>query len=145
MEWNKDFGFGVAAGIVATLVLLGIAVVSVAYTGMYNIAATEDHASFVRWAFETTFRNSVERRAERVTPPEVTADMIEAGASKYRKTCEHCHGGPGVEQTDWAHGRRTKAAALGRGRSRVEHRRGVLAGEARRQNDRYAGLWSYPR
>ena len=49
-----------ALGVLALLGAVGLVTV---YTGAYNVAATEEHASFTRWAFDTTFHNSVGRRA----------------------------------------------------------------------------------
>lgn len=55
---------GVIVGIVGTLATLAILGLAVVYSGAYNVAATEEHTSFVRWAFDTTFQNSIERRAD---------------------------------------------------------------------------------
>lgn len=97
-------------GILATLAILGLAVV---YSGTYNIAATEEHTSFVRWAFDTTFQNSIERRAAGIVPPEsVTPEMVAAGAGAYKSMCQHCHAGPGVERAEWAKGMRPQPPHL---------------------------------
>jgi hypothetical protein len=50
---------GVAAGVLGTLGMIVVVGLIVAYTGAFNVAATEEHASITRWAFDTTFRNSV--------------------------------------------------------------------------------------
>jgi mono/diheme cytochrome c family protein len=85
----------------------------VVYTGSFNIAATEEHTSFVRWAFDTTFRNSVELRAADLAAPEnFTPSMIAAGASEYKARCQHCHAGPGVKPAEWASGMRPKPPHL---------------------------------
>ncbi|WP_051777140.1 c-type cytochrome [Pseudorhizobium pelagicum] len=106
-----------AAGVLATLAgLFGIGIF-VAYTGSYNIAATEEHASYTRWLFDTTFRNSVEVRGDDEAVPELTPAMAAAGAGPYKEMCQHCHAGPGVERDGWAGGMRpipphlTEAAA----------------------------------
>ena len=40
-----------------------------------------------------------------VTFAEIRTDaMVASGASAYKSMCEHCHGGPGVEQAEWARG-----------------------------------------
>src|SRR3546814_8160270 len=50
---------GVVGGIVATP-LLGVAVwLTIAYTGVYNVAASDQHFAPVRWTFNTTLRRSV--------------------------------------------------------------------------------------
>jgi mono/diheme cytochrome c family protein len=71
-----------AAGVVATLAVAAGTVLAVAYSGGYNIAATEEHASFTRWAFE------------------------------YKEYCQHCHAGPGVERAEWAGGMRPRPPHL---------------------------------
>jgi hypothetical protein len=76
-----------AAAVLAVVVLLGVAGVIVVYSGAYNVAATEDHTSFVRWAFETTFHNSVERRApEPEEPVAITQEALAGG----RRTTSRC-------------------------------------------------------
>lgn len=113
----KSAASAFVAGVLATLaVLFGISIF-VAYSGSYNIAATEEHASYIRWLFGTTFRNSVEARADDKVVPELTPAMAAAGAGPYKAMCQHCHAGPGVERAEWAGGMRpipphlTEAAA----------------------------------
>lgn len=110
---------GAIIGIVGVVAVLAIAGLGIVYSGAYNVAATEDHASFTRWALDTTFHKAVERRASKVSaPPSFTKNMIETGGSEYKAVCQHCHGGPGVERAGWANNMRprpphlTEAAAL---------------------------------
>jgi mono/diheme cytochrome c family protein len=110
---KRALGVGVAAGAVGILALFGAIGLVVVYTGAYNVAATEEHASFTRWAFDTTFQNSVERRAADVTLPQaVTSEMIATGAASYRSSCQHCHAGPGVGRAEWASGMRPRPPYL---------------------------------
>lgn len=37
---------------------------------------------------------------------------IEAGASSYKSTCQHCHAGPGIERSPWASGMRPRPPHL---------------------------------
>jgi mono/diheme cytochrome c family protein len=104
---------GFATGVASFLVLLVVAGLVAVYTGAYNVAATEDHASLTRWGLETSLRNSVERRApETGAPDRVTPAVLAAGAGEYREMCEHCHAGPGVERDEWANGMRPKPPHL---------------------------------
>lgn len=104
---------GFVAGLLGSLVLLAAVGLFVVYTGSYNVAATEEHASFVRWAFDTTFHNSVERRArDAIAPESAPPDMIEGGARQYKGMCQHCHAGPGVERSEWASGMRPRPPHL---------------------------------
>jgi len=104
---------GLLLGAVAVLAVAGAIGLYTVYTGAYNVAATEEHVSFTRWAFDTTFHNSVERRAGDLVPPaEVTPAMIAAGAGEYKAMCQHCHAGPGVERAGWASGMRPRPPHL---------------------------------
>lgn len=101
------------SGALAVVLLLAVVGLVVVYSGAYNVAATEDHVSLVRWAFDTTFHNSVARRAPE--PPERGApgpDALAAGARAYRSTCQHCHAGPGVERSAWTSGMRPRPPHL---------------------------------
>lgn len=120
-HWRRTAALGFAAGVLVVLAGLGIAGLIVVYSGLYNIAATEDHLSFTRWAFDTTFVNSIERRAAHIQPPQnITPAMIAAGASSYRTMCQHCHAGPGVERATWASGMRPRPPHLVEAASRWE-------------------------
>ena len=106
-------GLGIVAGAVGLLMVLLLAGLAFVYTGAYNVAATEEHASITRWAFDTTIHNSVESRAADVARPgEFTQDMIAAGASDYKAICQHCHAGPGVKRDKWASGMRPRPPHL---------------------------------
>jgi mono/diheme cytochrome c family protein len=104
---------GAAAGALGVLALLGVVGLIVVYGGAYNVAATEEHTAFTRWAFDTTMRNSVEQRAAgHAAPGAMTPERIAAGATAYRAMCQHCHAGPGVERADWAGGMRPRPPHL---------------------------------
>lgn len=95
---------GIAIGAGSALGLLALVGLVTVYTGAYNVAATEDHTAFGRWAFSTTMRNSVERQAAGIAAPELTGEMARAGASSYKAMCQQCHAGPGVSRASWAQG-----------------------------------------
>lgn len=101
---SKRFVAGIVAGGLGLLSVMLLFVLFTAYTGSYNIAASEDHSPFVRWAFTTTMKNSVERQAADIDIPQFSEAMISAGAGEYKSMCQHCHGGPGVDQDEWATG-----------------------------------------
>lgn len=103
----RNFVSGVIAGIVGLIALAGAGALAYVYSGTLNVAATEEHASLTRWAFDTTFHNSVERRANRVAAPQrMTPQMVEDGAREYKAMCQHCHAGAGAERAGWAKGMR---------------------------------------
>ena len=110
---KRTVGLAATAGAVGVLALLGIIGLFVVYTGAFNVAATEEHTSFTRWAFDTTLHNSVKSRAADVGAPEsLTPEMIGAGAGSYKSMCQHCHAGPGVERSTWANGMRPRPPHL---------------------------------
>ena len=104
---------GIIVGALAVVVLAGVGGVAAVYTGAYNIAATEEHVSFVRWALDTTMQNSVERQARTVPqPPSFTPEMVASGAGAYKGMCQHCHAGVGVQRSSWANGMRPRPPHL---------------------------------
>lgn len=104
MEKLTNFlGLGFGLGVVASALVLLLVALTVAYSGAYNVAATEDHAAIVRWAFDTTMHNSVAARAEVIEVPPTEGDVA-AGAVEYKAMCEHCHAGPGADRAPWAQG-----------------------------------------
>ena len=104
---------GIVLGVVAML-LLGIAAwLTVAYTGAYNVAATDTHADAVRWTFEKTMRRSIAARAGEVRLPQpFSEELIARGAGHYADTCAHCHGAPGTEPAPWSRGMRPEPPHL---------------------------------
>jgi mono/diheme cytochrome c family protein len=110
---TKAAGLGGVIGIIGFLAMAAVVGLLVVYTGGYNIAATEEHASIVRWAFDTTFRNSIKNRAADLqAPASFTPDMVAAGATSYKQMCQHCHAGPGVKRAEWASGMRPRPPHL---------------------------------
>jgi mono/diheme cytochrome c family protein len=110
---TKTFGAGLALGIIGTI-LVAIAIwLTIAYTGAYNVAASDQHADTVRWTLDTTMRRSVANRAGRVELPErFSEDLIIAGAQHYAESCAHCHGTPGGEPAEWSRGMRPEPPHL---------------------------------
>lgn len=120
---RKRHGLGIAMGAAGTLTVLGLAGLAVVYTGVVNVAATEEHSSLVRWAFETTLHKSVERHAaDAVAPEPITPDMVAAGAAAYKSTCQTCHAGPGVERAKWATAMRPRPPRLTEAATHLELR-----------------------
>lgn len=112
-ERGKAVTIGAAAGALALIAVAFAVGLLVAYGGLYNVAATEQHTAFGRWALDTTFHSSVRRQAASLEPPaELTPAQIRAGASAYKSMCEHCHAGPGARRADWASGMRPRPPHL---------------------------------
>lgn len=109
---RKAFALGLAAGAAAVLLLCAAIGLIVVYTGAYNVAATEEHSSLGRWAFDTTFHRSVRTRAADIEPPANLTAMVGRGAGEYKQMCQHCHGGPGIDRDEWANGMRPRPPHL---------------------------------
>lgn len=104
---------GIAIGISGLLAALAGIGLTVVYTGAYNVAATEEHISVTRWAFDTTMHQSIKHRAQEVKALEgVTPAVLAKGASAYKSMCQHCHAGPGTERDKWADGMRPRPPHL---------------------------------
>ena len=93
------------------LILAGLGLLAAAggalfvYSGVYNIAATEQHTRPVYWLMEATMRRSVKQRAEKIAvPPLDDRPVIEHGLRVYRMYCIQCHGAPGVAPDAFALG-----------------------------------------
>ena len=110
---TRKFGAGLAMGIVGTI-LVGLAAwLMVAYTGAYNVAASDPHADVVRWTLKKTMRRSVSSRAGGVDLPKtVSEDLLAMGAGHYAEDCAHCHGAPGAEPAEWSRGMRPEPPHL---------------------------------
>ena len=107
--------FVAIAGAVGMLLLIPGIGLLVVLTGSYDVAATRGHAPVVRWAVDTTMRNSVEGQAAELQPPApITREMLVAGAHEYAEMCAHCHAAPGRERSGWAQGMRPQPPHLTR-------------------------------
>lgn len=91
--------------------ILGAAVVAAAsgfgllYSGLYDVAATNQHLPGTYWLLETGMRESVRRRAEPIdVPPLGDETQLVRGLAGFRAHCEHCHGAPGVAPAPYALG-----------------------------------------
>lgn len=104
---------GIALGVVGTLLLAVAVWLAVAYSGAYNVAASDPHADAVRWTLDTTMHRSVSSRAEPGAVPDSFPDeTVARGAGHYAAFCAHCHGGPGAEPALWSRGMRPEPPHL---------------------------------
>jgi mono/diheme cytochrome c family protein len=112
---TAQFYSGLAAGAIAAL-LAGIAVwLVVAYTGIYNVAASDPHTDPIRWTFDTTMHRSVASRADDADiqlPENPSRELLTSGGRYYAETCVHCHGAPGREPAEWSRGMRPEPPHL---------------------------------
>ncbi|ATJ83308.1 c-type cytochrome [Halomonas beimenensis] len=89
-----------ALGGVLTLLLLVAGGAAFVHSGMYNVAATDQHLPIVESVLHSTMHASVEAGAEEIEVPDLGGDrMIRAGAAAYDDLCAACHLKPGREST----------------------------------------------
>jgi cytochrome c553 len=75
-----------------------------AWSGVYNVAASRGHWAIVEWFLAFGMRNSVELRAMVIkTPPLDSPDLIRLGAGHFHGGCAFCHGAPGIPVSPIAH------------------------------------------
>lgn len=103
----------IGAGVLGTVLVMLVGTIGLVYAGAFNVAATETHLAFSRWAFQTMFERSVARRSATVALPDaITPSAVDAGARSYKAMCQHCHSGPGVRREEWASGMRPRPPFL---------------------------------
>jgi len=91
-------------GFITAILVIIIAVVVVVWAGLFNIAATQHSATVERFlGFAAT--QSIARLAEaRTNPYREEPQVLSAGLQHYADTCLMCHGAPGVDPNEFAHG-----------------------------------------
>ena len=110
---KHPLAIGIIGGIIATVLVAVATLLTIAYTGAYNVAASDQHADAVRWTLDTAVHRSVERRSENIELPETfTDELVAEGAGHYAKTCVYCHGAPGQDPTDWSRAMRPEPPHL---------------------------------
>jgi len=78
---HRSLSVGVVIGLIVAALTGIVILLLVTYGGIYNIAASEDHTSFGRWALTTTMKNSIQSRAGSMKAPGNFSDqMVAAGA-----------------------------------------------------------------
>ena len=85
---------GAVAATIAALMICGFLL---AWSGVYNIAASQGHWAVVEWFLQFGMKNSVELRAKGIeAPPLDHPDLHSLGAGHFHRACVHCHGAPGT-------------------------------------------------
>lgn len=80
------------------LLLAALAMLLIAYSGIYNVAASKGHVVWVKKLLELGMQRSVQTWS--VTAPEPPRDLdslsrVQLGASHFAGGCADCHGAPG--------------------------------------------------
>ena len=75
------------------------------YSGIYNVAALEQHGPVANWVFHTVAVQSIRRRAQDIAVPRLNDPArIVRGLALYRQSCLQCHGAPGEAPEPFAMG-----------------------------------------
>lgn len=84
-------------GIFVVMVLLAAGgVIGIAYSGLFEVAATTIDAPAIRWMLETTRENAVRKGADKVLLPDLSeGNRAPRGAKAFDEMCASCHGAPG--------------------------------------------------
>ncbi len=91
--------------VLSTLLVLTLLFLGFIFSGIYNVAASKPDAPAIVWVLKTVRRNSIRPRAEEVIVPAYVKDIpTYAGLRRFHKTCEPCHGAPGVKPSGFAKG-----------------------------------------
>lgn len=88
-------GKSLLAGVGVALVL-ALAVLFFAWSGLYNVAASQPHWALTRWFLDFGLRRSVETHSASITPPTLDdKNLVILGAGHFDGGCAPCHGAPG--------------------------------------------------
>jgi mono/diheme cytochrome c family protein len=99
--------------IIVLAVLGAIGATAFVYSGLYNVAAADQHKAPVFWVLKTTMRRAVERHSHSVVvPPLDDPTQIARGRVLFVTHCSRCHGAPGVAPEPFALGLRPAPANL---------------------------------
>jgi hypothetical protein len=91
--------------VVIVLAVLLIGAVLFAWSGIYNIAATDPHWGITLSFIELLKDRSVEVHSDNIQVPNLDDPKLrEIALSHYHHTCRLCHGAPGYQREEFAKG-----------------------------------------
>ena len=91
----------VLTGVVIGLLLVVLALVLIAATGSYNVAALSSPSKFEQKVSAFTLNRSIAHRAPATRNPfPGSPEVLKAGLAHYKENCVMCHGAPGVEESE---------------------------------------------
>ena len=96
---------GVLIGVVATLVMLGLALYAFVELGLMPANADAKPSRMERWAARQSLHAAIARGAPAGAPPiALTDENLVAGIKIYAANCAVCHGGPDAARSKIADG-----------------------------------------
>jgi mono/diheme cytochrome c family protein len=89
-----------------TLLVLLLAGLSIVWSGVYDVAATDAHSAPVRWLLEQARTRSIQAHAANIVAPPALDDpaKVRQGMEHFAAHCAVCHGAPGVPKGEIARG-----------------------------------------
>lgn len=103
----------VLIGLIVVAIVTSVGAAAFVYSGVYDIAATDQHTAPVFWLLKTTMRRAVEHHARGVHVPQLAdPTLIATGRTLFVAHCSRCHGAPGVAPEPFALGLRPTPANL---------------------------------
>ncbi len=91
--------------VLAIMLVFGIAVIGFAYSGIFNVAATQSHDPVSSWLLETTRERSIEARLSDIQAPDLSDEKLRlAGINDFDSMCTECHTAPGRPPSSLAKG-----------------------------------------
>ncbi len=89
----------------STLLVLMLLFLVFIFSGIYNVAADKPDAPVIVRVLKTVRKNSIRPRADKIRIPAYVKDTPAfEGLSRFNKSCEPCHGAPGVKPFGFAKG-----------------------------------------
>jgi cytochrome c553 len=100
--------------LVVLLLVLAVAALAVAYSGLYNVAATNQHSRLVQRFLMLVSDRSEEHHSAGIVVPDNLQDtaVIHLGYQHFQEMCVQCHGAPGMERSEMARGLNPRAPRL---------------------------------
>src|SRR5215211_1068801 len=88
-----------ASGFLAAIVLMVLVALAVSYSGVVNVAATEQDNRVAAWFLSNTMLSSVRRQASGIAAPrQASEEEIREGFRFYNEACVYCHGAQGPDR-----------------------------------------------
>ena len=92
------FFFGFVTAIVVTI----IALLTVVWAGLFNVAATQHYTILERFLTFAAARSIARHADTRLNPYAEEPQALAAGLQAYTDMCLMCHGAPGIEPSEFA-------------------------------------------
>ncbi len=91
--------------VLITLAMLGVGALLFAWSGVYNIAATEPHWGVTLFFIDMLRDRSISAHANDIRVPGLDdAKLMQEAFSHYHEMCRLCHGAPGYQSQEFAKG-----------------------------------------